>query len=249
MDEAIESGYVPVDLVARFREEQQGRLHERVYRALRAAILQEQISPGTKITEASLLAVLDISRTPVREAFRLLEAEGLVTYSPSRGVVVRGLSREDLAEIYEVLEWLEPIAAQLAAKRIEITALQELEYRLQLMQFHAERGHWEEVTKEGIQFHRVVYNASGNSRLRSILLELREYVRGARARSLRSPSRGKTSVAEHAALYAAIAAHDEERAASVARQHVAASSHRVLASSSRAEVHSTRGGQSEETQE
>jgi len=222
-------GHPLTDVAARFAKEEAGRLHERVYHTLRYAILAGILLPGNKVTEAELSTVLHLSRTPIREAFRRLESDGLVAYSPSRGVVVEGLSRSDLVEIYQMLESLEALAARLAAERISQESLSKLRDHLDLMQFYAERERWDEVTDEGIAFHRLVYETSGNARLCAYLLSLREYVRGARASALRAPGRGPISVVEHVQLYEALAARDPDAAAEIAGMHVRHSSRYVFA--------------------
>jgi DNA-binding GntR family transcriptional regulator len=218
------------EVVVRFRAEPGARLHQRAYRALRMAILGAALPPGMKITEAAVLGALGLSRTPVREAFRLLEADGLVAYSPSRGVTVRGLGRDDLAEIYEMLESLESLAARLAAARIPGDVLGELGEAMEMMRFHAQRGRWDRVSGEGIRFHGLVYRGAGNARLERTLLELREYVRGARASSVLAPGRGPRSVEEHAAIHAAIVAREPEGAAEAARLHLRNSRRQALGS-------------------
>lgn len=196
------------------------RRHEYVRSVVRSAILTGALPAGTKLPEAAVIDILNISRTPVREAFRLLEGEGLIAYSPSRGVVVRGLDHQDLNDICEMLETLEPLAARLAAERADPTHIADLKSALELMQFHAEREQWANVTTEGIRFHHIVYEASGNARLKATLTDLREYVRVAREQALASPGRGPKSVDEHAQLYAAIEQHDPDKADNIARIHI-----------------------------
>lgn len=227
----IDLDQVLADLATEVSQAEGGRRYQTLYRALRAGILSGTLPPDTKVTEAAVLQAFRLSRTPVREAFRLLEAEDLVTYSPSRGVVVRGLRPIDLVDIYEMLEALESLAARLAAQRIDEGQLEELESILELMQFYGRSERWQRVTREGIRFHQLVYRASGNARLEATLLDLRDYVRGNREAGVRAPGRGHLSVAEHVAIYQAIAARDPERAAHAAWLHLKNSSHQALGGS------------------
>src|SRR5258707_14819049 len=109
-----------------FAREQGGSLQDRVFRTLRAAILDGRLASDEKVTEQAVSLALNVSRTPLREAFRRLEAEGLVAPSPSRGVVVRGLTWQDFENIYEIPGVLDPLAARLAATRISAEALEQL---------------------------------------------------------------------------------------------------------------------------
>lgn len=209
------------DVEARFADESStGRRHEYVRKVLRLAILTGALPAGLKVTEASVIGALGVSRTPVREAFRLLEAERLIEYSPSRGVIIRGMGAPAMIEVGEMLESLEPLAAQLAATRASQEQVDLLKDSLDLMVFNASRGKWKQVTVEGIRFHKVIYEACGNVRLMNTLIELREYVRVVREDALAAPGRGPKSVAEHADLYEAIRDRDEAKAADAARRHL-----------------------------
>lgn len=218
--EAIDVTGVLVDFAAPAAGHASPRRHKFARSVIRAAILGGALPTGTKIPEPAVIEALSISRTPVREAFRLLEGEGLIAYSPSRGVIVRGLSRSDLVNICEILETLEPLAAHLAAERATPAQVDEIRNALDLMQFHSGRKQWAETTKQGIRFHELVYEASANDRLKATLIDLRAYVRAARETSLATPGRGEKSVDEHAQLYEAISAHDAERSAEIARHHI-----------------------------
>src|SRR5512138_3286528 len=97
-------------------QEADGALRDRVYRGLRTAILARDLVGGDRITELDLAATLDVSRTPLREAFRLLQAEGLVSMSDRRGIVVRGLEIQDLLEIYEIRTPLDALITRKVAQ-------------------------------------------------------------------------------------------------------------------------------------
>lgn len=222
----------------RLERERNGSLGERVYRSLRGAILAGRLEPGERISEFELAAALKVSRTPLREALQRLESEGLVLAEPGRGTVVRGLTPTDLAEIYEIRRNLEALAARLAAARITPEELESLKAHLELMEFFTQRERWENVVEQNIAFHSTIYRASGNRRLADLLYALQEYVQGTRGYALRVPGRAPHALAEHQALYQALAARDAERAAELAATHVLNTSQQVL--SAEAEVHGDR---------
>lgn len=222
----------------RLQRERNGSLGERVYRSLRGAILAGRLEPGERITEFELAAALKVSRTPLREALQRLESEGLVLSEPGRGTVVRGLTPTDLAEIYQIRRNLEGLAARLAAARITPAELEKLRSHLELMEFFTQRERWEDVIEQNIAFHSTVYSASGNRRLADLLYSLQEYVQGTRGYALRVPGRAPHALAEHRALYEALAAGDADRAAEIASAHVLNTSQQVL--SAEAEVHNRR---------
>src|SRR5258707_6080421 len=115
-----------------FAREQGGSLQDRVFRTLRAAILDGRLASDEKVTEQAVSLALNVSRTPLREAFRRLEAESLVVPSPQRGVIVRGLTWQDFDDIYEIRSILEPLAVRRAATRIGAQALEEMRGCLEL---------------------------------------------------------------------------------------------------------------------
>ena len=202
------------------RDERGGALHEHVYRALRQAILAGDLQSGDKIAEQEVAKLLPVSRTPIREAFRRLEAEQLVAPSPSRGVVVRGVTFSDLADLYEVLEPLEALAARLAATRISEDALSRLKRTLELLIFFTERERWEERTEQAVAFHDIIYEASGNPRLCALIRSLREHAHSFRRFHLRTPTVASRGIEEHVGIYEALAARDAVAAAAIMSQHV-----------------------------
>lgn len=202
------------------RDERGGALHDHVYRAVRQAILAGDLRSGDKIAELDVAKILPVSRTPIREAFRRLEAEGLVAPSPSRGVVVRGVTLSDLANIYQILESLEALAARLAAAHISDEGLSRLKHALDLLKFFAEQGRWEEKTEQAVVLHNIVYEASGNPRLCTLIRSLREHAHSFRRFHLRTPTLASRGIEEHVGIYEALAARDGDAAAAIMGQHV-----------------------------
>lgn len=211
-----------------FATEAGASLQDRVFRALRAAILAGNLPAGDKITEQDVAAVLRVSRTPLREAFRRLEAEGLVTPSPSRGVVVRGLTWQDFEDIYEMRAVLEPLAARRAASRMTPEVLDELRSHLDLAEFFAKKKRFGDVERENALFHWTIHRECGNARLRDTLAELSDYVHRSPLYQQHGPGSSLELLNEHRRIFDALAARDPKAAERAAREHSVSNNRRVI---------------------
>lgn len=223
---APERGFTELaDLLGR---ERSGSLQDRVFRALRTAILEGRLPADEKITEQDVSEALNVSRTPLREAFRRLEAEGLVVPSPSRGVVVRGLTWQDFEDIYEIRAVLEPLAARRAATRIRPEALEELRRHLEVSEFHASRKRFKDAEAENHDFHQILYEECGNERLRTLLIGLSDYIHQSPLYQQHGPGASPELREEHRQLYEALAKHDARAAERIARVHAMKNRERVI---------------------
>jgi DNA-binding GntR family transcriptional regulator len=205
---------------AKFDEPANGSLRERVFRALRASILGGQLVRGDRITEADLSEALNVSRTPLREAFRGLEAEGLVTVADQRGLVVRGLTAEDFLEIYEIRAVLDVLAARRAAERISDKALKELANNVEMAEFLMKKKRWPELRQQFRRFHELVQESCGNARLCGLLCDLQDYSSRSSEFTLPTAKNAPSTHADHISLFKALSAHDSEAAAKVALAHI-----------------------------
>jgi DNA-binding GntR family transcriptional regulator len=199
-------------------------LREKVFHHLRNRILEGTIEPGEDLIETKLADELGVSRTPIREAFRKLELEGLVFSTPNKGVVVKGISDQDTEDIFAIRMHLEPLAACWAAKRITEEDVLALEETTQLMDFYIRKGDLKQASIKNTDFHRIIFNAAKSKPLKQILNSLQEYVHLARLASLRNPGRPEKALAEHQEILQAIASRDEELASARMYQHVFKSS-------------------------
>lgn len=213
---------------AHFDRETEGPLRERVYRALRAAILARDLIGGDRITEVELASELDISRTPLREAFRLLQSGGLVSISDRRGIVVRGLGPQDFQEIYEIRAPLEAIVARRAALNTDPEFRRKLRDNIELSEFLLQRERWQELRDEFIKFHAIMQEASGNTRLSDLLGELLEYSISSNRGEGPDPSHAPSTLADHRRIWQAIEDGDPDAAARHALAHVHHESDAVL---------------------
>ncbi|MDQ3654914.1 MAG: GntR family transcriptional regulator, partial [Chloroflexota bacterium] len=151
-----------------------GTLSDRTYEAVRRTILSGDLPPRTRLREVELSSIIPVSRTPIREALRRLRDEGLLNGGSRRAMEVRELDLQEALNTYQILETLEPLAAQLAARRITDETITELRQSVDLTEFFFGRGRWDDVTRESRHYHELIYEASGNPRLVSLIRQLRE---------------------------------------------------------------------------
>lgn len=205
-------------------------LRELVCENIRQAIIDGTFSPGERLMEIQMADEMGVSRTPVREAIRKLELEGFVVMIPRRGTYVADISIKDITEIYEVRTSLDVLAAGLAAERITEEELATLNgYLLEIGQ-HVANMDMDKIVAVDTAFHDVLYTASRNERLRSIINNLREQLTGIRGRSMSYPGRLIETMDEHRNLVDAIAARDVERAQHAARVHIENAEHTLVCS-------------------
>lgn len=192
---------------------------EQAYRYLKTQIMSAALPPGASLNEQEIAATLGISRTPVREAIRKLEQDGLARRYPNRGVIVTKLSIRDVLEIWQLREILEPAACRLAAPRVEGAALGRLERALlDLRGRRAGAEDYEAFLRADLELHGLIVEATGNATLRQVLDMLNERV--IQVRVVTSPERFQHSVDEHLAILAALRERDPEAAAEAMRQHL-----------------------------
>lgn len=195
-------------------------IRELLFEHLRHLVISGQFEPGQKLVEEDLAARFGVSRTPVREAIRKLEIEGLVQYQPRRGVVVTGFSAEDVGEIYAAREVLEGLAARLAAAHATEAEIRELGRHLEETTRAAE-GEVERSAQIHTRFNDLLYRMGRNRRLFSILTQFSEYIERGKLVSLGRAGRAHEIRAEHEAVVQAIARRDPDAAEQAARLHVA----------------------------
>ncbi len=195
-------------------------LHGRIFEQLENDILSGKYNQGDCLNEMKLSEEMGVSRTPIREAFRQLELEGLVVYTPNRGVVVRGFSNEDIRDIYQIRLMIEGMTARRAAENINSELLKELEETLELEKFYTEKGDAEQIAALDSRFHEAIYQASGSRLLIKTLKAFHHYVKHVRNLSLSNPERAKKTFAEHKAIYEALLGGDRELAEILTEQHI-----------------------------
>lgn len=195
-------------------------LSSRVFHTIRENILSGKYAMDEELKEKSIGEELGVSRTPVREALRQLELEGLVTIIPNKGAYVVGISEKDIRDIYEIRSRLEGLCARWAAEHITKEQLDELEENIYLSDFHSSKGNSEQVVELDNRFHEILYNASGSKELRHILLDFHHYVQRVRKVTLAVQERAVNSNDEHRRIVEALKAHDAKEAERLADMHL-----------------------------
>ena len=195
-------------------------LRGQVFDKIRSDILNGKYKRGEELVESSIGKELGISRTPVREAIRQLELEGLVQLVPNKGAFVTGISEKDVRDIYLIRARLEGLAARMAAKNITPELLDAMEETVVLSEYHAKKEHYEQVCEKDSKFHKLLYKASGSRILEHTLTDFHQYVQRVRMASIMKKRRMEKSNDEHDAILTAIREHDEEKAELVATRHI-----------------------------
>ncbi len=198
----------------------QKSLHMEVAAQLRESIFAGSLAPGSFIDEAALCESMHISRTPLREALKVLSAEGLVRHQPRQGSFVSTVSEQDLDEIFPVIALLEGRCAFEAASQAtdaDIAALQTLHERLQK---HAKAKRINEYYETNFAIHEAIITLANNKWLSQVIGDLRKIVKLARLQQLHAPGRLEQSLSEHMAVFAALKARDAEGAEAAMRTHL-----------------------------
>ena len=172
-------------------------LRDVVFNTLRQAILKGELEPGERLMEIQLSERLGVSRTPIREAIRKLELEGLVLMIPRKGAEVAKISETSLREVLEVRRSLEELAAELACQRIGERELLDLEEAEEAFAEAIINGEPMEIAESDEHYHDLIYQATGNSRLVQILNNLREQMYRYRLEYIKDEDKRQILVVEH----------------------------------------------------
>ncbi len=195
-------------------------LQGRVFHKIREDILNGKYKSGDSIKEVVVSKELGVSRTPVREALKQLELEGLVISIPNKGTVVAGITEQDIIDIYAIRSLIEGLAARWAAIRISEEQLKQLEEIIELTEFYASKHNVEHLHELDTQFHEIIYEASNSKPLKHILSDFHIYVQRARMESIAIPGRDLKSAQEHKAILKALKGRNPEEAEKLTNQHV-----------------------------
>ncbi len=195
-------------------------LREVVFETIRSAIVHGDFKPGERLMEVKLANELGVSRTPVRESIRKLELEGLVKMVPRKGAYVTPMSITDLKEMMEIRGALEALVARLAATHATPEDIAALRASNQKFEAGVHDNDGEAIIDNDITFHEVLYRASGNGRLRSMIHTLREQMLRFRVEYVHRIDKKKPLPGQHRDIVDSIEAGDAEAAANYARRHI-----------------------------
>ena len=195
-------------------------LRGRVFQKLREDILSGKYKEHEELKEVAIGEELGVSRTPVREAFRQLELEGLIQIVPNKGAYVTGITAKDVKDIYMIRSLLEGMCAKLATEKITKDQLEEMEENIYLAEFHASKGHMDQMAELDNRFHEILYEACDSKMLEHTLRDYHQYVLRVRQKTLSTNTRGLASNDEHRQIMEAIKSGDADKAEQLANKHM-----------------------------
>ena len=200
-------------------------IREIVLHELRNAIFENKLKQGDRLVENIIASSMGVSRTPVREALRQLEIEGLAINVPRKGTIVTGIAIEDAMEIYDLREVLEGLAVRNACLNISRLEIRRLKEIIDFMEEDIDSKEYEDIHKE---FNEIILKASKNKRLVSQLENIYEYLKSLRRISLNGINNRVTALDEHKRIVLAIEQGDEYLAEKEARMHVVKAKERFV---------------------
>ncbi|MDD6798218.1 MAG: GntR family transcriptional regulator [Clostridia bacterium] len=195
-------------------------LRDVVFNTLRQAILKGELEPGERLMEIQLAQKLGVSRTPIREAIRKLELEGLVVMIPRKGAEVARITEKDMRDVLEVRGTLEELAVSLACKNMTDDIIQELKMANKLFESAIVSKDVVKIVDADVNFHDVIYKATDNQRLMQIISNLSEQMYRYRLEYIKDARSHSILISEHADIISRLQTKDEEGAKSVMNQHI-----------------------------
>lgn len=195
-------------------------LREVVFKRLRRAILLEELKAGERLPEIRMAEKLGVSRTPIREAIRKLELEGLVIMMPRRGAVVAEITEKSLKNVLEVRRVLDVLSAELACERMDEAGKEALRRACLEFEETAKKDNLRDTAQKDVALHNIIVEATGNRVLQQMLQSLSEQMYRYRVKYLKDNTRYEILAKEHLMIYESIARGDKELAAKFAKEHI-----------------------------
>lgn len=191
-----------------------------IFDKIREDILNDKYTAGDKIVEAKLADELGVSRTPVREALKQLELDGLVDNIPNRGVVVKGISNQDIHDIYTIRVAIEGIAARWAVERMDDQVVEDLKEIYDLMEFYTFKDDIDKIFELNTKFHETIYIATKSRYLEQVLKDFQLFIKSTRNKSLQCTGRSQQALDEHKAILDGFIKKDAEEAYNATVRHI-----------------------------
>lgn len=195
-------------------------LRDVVFNTLREAILHGTIEPGERLMEIHLAKELGVSRTPIREAIRKLELEGLVSMTPRKGAVVASITEQDLRDVLEVRDVLEQLAMELACNKMTAEGIAQLKSAMAEFRNAIHSGDTAVIAKKDVKFHDIIYAATGNNRLIQLLNNLRDQLYRYRLEYIKDESTRKKLIEEHLVIISTLENKNVEEAKKAMKEHI-----------------------------
>lgn len=195
-------------------------LRDVVFQTLRTAILKGDLKPGERLMELQLASKLGVSRTPIREAIRMLEQEGLARTIPRKGAEVAGMTEKDMEDVLQIRCVLEELAARLSCENITDEEMRELKIAMVAFEEKTREGNVVELAKADVTFHDIIYRAADNPKLLVLLNNLREQMYRYRTEYMKDDRILPVLIREHREMVKALENRDQELVAREVRQHL-----------------------------
>lgn len=191
-----------------------------IYNKLREDILNAVYKNDEKIIEAKVADEIGVSRTPVREALKQLELDGLVENIPNRGVIVKGVTEKDIDDIYTMRIAIEGIAARWSVEKMNEKSLKNLIEIYELMEFYTQKKDVDKTFELNTRFHETIYKAACSRYLEHTLSDFQQFIRSVRKKSLGSEGRLEEALKEHKNILDAFIERDVEKAVNTLTKHI-----------------------------
>ena len=195
-------------------------LRDVVFNTLRQAILRGELKPGERLMEIQLANKLGVSRTPIREAIRKLELEGLVLMIPRKGAEVADITEKSLRDVLEVRKALEELAVQLTCDKITKEQIRELEQAAEQFKKTLKSNDITEIAEADVRFHDIIYLVTDNQKLILLLNNLREQMYRYRIEYLKRADKYSQLLAEHEEIIRRIEKKQKKEAAEIVCKHI-----------------------------
>ena len=209
-----------MDSLSKLNLDEYKPLRDVVFENLRGAIVEGKLKPGQRLMEVQLAEQLGVSRTPVREAIRKLELEGLVIMLPRKGAYVANMSLKDVIDVLEIRASLEGLAASLSAERITDEDIKKLEAIMEEFKDSADESNIEALLKKDVEFHECIFKSTNNQKLHQLINSLWEQVYRFRVTYVSDYDSTVNIIEEHKMILDAIKRGDSELAKKYAMEHI-----------------------------
>jgi len=203
-------------------------LRDIVFQTLRKAIITGELPPGERLMETQLGEKLGVSRTPIREAIRKLELEGLVVMVPRKGAQVAQFTQKDIKDVLEVRAALEALAVRLACKRMDERSFLRLQLVITEYEYAAKEHDIETMIEKDVEFHEIIFNATNNDKLVQMFGNLGEQVHRFRIAYLKNTEESMSVQEEHSEILQALRDKDADAAARLATIHIEKQSDSII---------------------
>lgn len=195
-------------------------LRDVVFHTLREAILKGELKPGERLMELQLAAKLGVSRTPIREAIRMLEQEGLAVTIPRKGAEVAKMTEKDMEDVLQIRDALDELAASIACEQITKEELDDLKNTMHAFEESTQTGDLKRIAEADVRFHDIIYKATGNPKLENMLSNLREQMYRYRVEYLKDEKNYPVLVREHSEIVEGLLKKDKHKVTEAMHKHV-----------------------------